>query len=110
MSQGNKLIRPEAGFDIIELDRAPVGRIVVNRPGTMVHIVDHAVVPRLRSQGIGTAIMLALMEEARRDGLPVRLKVASDNDPSLRLYLRLGFTPIQTTSSYIELEWRDATP
>src|SRR5262249_47064038 len=30
---------PRARFDIIELGGEPIGRIVVNRPGTMVHIV-----------------------------------------------------------------------
>src|SRR3954469_6228417 len=31
---------PRARFDIVELDGAPVGRVVVNRPGTMVHLVE----------------------------------------------------------------------
>ena len=99
---------PRARFDIIELDGEPVGRIVVNRPGVMVHIVDHAIVPHLRNRGIGTAIMRALMEEAARAEVPVRLKVADANDPSLKLYLRLGFRPIETAPFYIELEWRRA--
>jgi ribosomal protein S18 acetylase RimI-like enzyme len=80
------------------------------RGGTMVHVVDHAIVPRLRNRGIGTAIMHALMEEARAAALPVRLKVASSNDPSLRLYLRLGFVPIEEIPAYIELEWPPPTP
>ena len=57
----------------------------------MVHIVDQAIVPQRRNQGIGTAIMRSLMEKARAAGLPVRLKVADNNDPSMRLYARLGF-------------------
>jgi ribosomal protein S18 acetylase RimI-like enzyme len=97
---------PDARFDIIELGRERIGRIVVNRPGTVVHIVDHAIVPPLRNRGIGTAIMRGLMKEARDAKLPVRLKVASSNDPSLRLYLRLGFVPIETIPAYIELEWQ----
>ncbi|PSJ65703.1 GNAT family N-acetyltransferase [Kumtagia ephedrae] len=97
---------PNARFDIVELDRAPVGRIVVNRPGDVIHIVDQAIVPELRSRGIGTGIMTALMEEARRNDIPVRLKVASDNDPSMRLYFRLGFAVIDTTVTYLEMEWR----
>jgi ribosomal protein S18 acetylase RimI-like enzyme len=97
---------PKARFEIIEMAGKPVGRLVVNRPGTMVHIVDHAIVPHLRNRGIGTAIMRALMDEAARAAQPVRLKVASSNDPSLRLYLRLGFVPIQTIPAYIELEWK----
>jgi ribosomal protein S18 acetylase RimI-like enzyme len=50
--------------------------------------------------------MKALMDEAGRAGLPVRLKVASTNDPSMRLYLRLGFVPVATEPFYIEMEWR----
>jgi len=100
---------PAARFDIIEMNGEPIGRIVVNRPGTMVHIVDQAIVPPLRNRGIGTAIMQALMEEARQANLPVRLKVGSSTDPSLRLYLRLGFEPIETQPAYIELEWRAPT-
>jgi ribosomal protein S18 acetylase RimI-like enzyme len=97
---------PHARHDIIELAGERIGRIVVNRPGDQVHIVDHAIVPALRNQGIGTAIMRSLMDEAAHAGLPVRLKVASSNDPSLRLYRRLGFTPIADAPAYIELEWR----
>ena len=101
---------PDARFDIIERDRAPIGRIVVNRPGTMLHIVDQAIVPELRNRGLGTAIMKALMDEATRNGLPVRFKVASTNDPSMRLYRRLGFVPIRTEPLSIEMEWRAPAP
>jgi len=96
---------PRARFDIIELGGEPIGRIVVNRPGTMVHIVDHAIVPHLRNRGIGTTIMRHLMQEAQDAQLPVRLKVASSNDPSMKLYLRLGFVPIETIPAYIEMQW-----
>lgn len=101
---------PEARFDIIELDGVPIGRIVVDRPPGMIHIVDQAVIPAERNRGIGTAIMQALMDEAGRMRLPVRLKVASSNDPSMRLYLRLGFVPIETVPLYIEMEWRALSP
>jgi len=97
---------PKARFDIIELGTTPIGRIVVDRPGTMVHIVDQAIVPQQRNRGIGTAIMRSLMEEARAAGLPVRLQVADNNDPSMRLYARLGFVPIQEVPAYIEMEWK----
>jgi len=97
---------PHARFDIIELDGRPIGRIVVDRPGTMLHIVDQAVVPELRNRGIGTAIMRTLMKEARRSSIPVQLEVASENDPSLKLYLRLGFVPIEMQAFYVRLEWR----
>ena len=96
---------PAAHFDIVELDGEPIGRIVVDRPGDHLHIVDQAIVPEMRNRGIGTAIMRWLMEEARQGGLPVRLKVASGNDPSMRLYLKLGFRAIEETPMYIAMEW-----
>jgi ribosomal protein S18 acetylase RimI-like enzyme len=101
---------PQARFDIVELHGAPIGRIVVDRPPDMVHIVDQAVVPAMRNRGIGTAIMRALMDEAAVAALPVCLKVASSNDPSMQLYLRLGFVPVETAPLYITMEWRARSP
>ena len=97
---------PQARFDIVELDGEPIGRIVVDRPGTIVHVVDVAIVPAKRNRGIGAAILRALMDEAARAALPVRLMAASSNDPSLKLYLRLGFVPITEAPLYLELEWK----
>ena len=82
---------PKARFDIIELDGEPIGRIVVDRPDDMMLIVDQAIVPHLRNKGSVTTIMRALMDEALKRAIPLRLMVGSSNDPSLRLYLRLGF-------------------
>jgi ribosomal protein S18 acetylase RimI-like enzyme len=97
---------PEARFDIVELAGRPIGRIVVDRPGSMLHLVDQAIIPEQRNRGIGTAIMRALMDEARAANIPVRLEVASENDPTMRLYLRLGFVPVERTPIYIGMEWR----
>jgi ribosomal protein S18 acetylase RimI-like enzyme len=97
---------PGARFDIIELGDVPVGRIVVDRPGTMLHIVDQTLSPPFRNLGLGSTIMRALMGEAERSGLPVRLRVASDNAAAMRLYLRLGFVPIEASPVYVHLERR----
>jgi ribosomal protein S18 acetylase RimI-like enzyme len=96
---------PNARCDIIELDGTPIGRIVIDRPGDRVYIVDQAIVAALRSRGFGTAIMKALLEQARETGLPVRLKVASTNDAAKRLYLRLGFVAIDSDPLFSEMQW-----
>jgi ribosomal protein S18 acetylase RimI-like enzyme len=98
---------PRARFDIIELDGAPIGRIVVDRPGGAIHIIDQAIAPAWRNLGLGSTIMRALMQEASELGLPVRLMVFSGNDPSRRLYERLGFVPIREIPTHIEMEWRN---
>jgi ribosomal protein S18 acetylase RimI-like enzyme len=97
---------PNARFDIIELEAKPIGRIVVDRPGDQIHIVDQAIVPELRSRGAGSAIMRALMDEAAAADMPVRLVVADANDPSRRLYLRLGFRHLDEAVMYMKMEWR----
>jgi RimJ/RimL family protein N-acetyltransferase len=101
---------PDARFDIVELDGAPIGRIVVDRSGGVLRIVDQALAPLLRNRGLGTAIMTALLAEAAGNALPVRLSVAPGNDAAMRLYLRLGFVPIRTEPHAIEMEWRAPAP
>jgi len=99
---------PQAAFEIIELEGEPIGRIVIDRPGDQIHLVDLAIVPARRGQGAGEAIMRALMGEAAAAGVPVRLEVASSNDPSFRLYQRLGFRQTAETPMYLAMEWADA--
>ncbi len=109
-TEGYRAQFPRARRDIIELAGKPVGRIVVDRAEKVLHIVDQAITPELRNRGIGTTVMRALMDEARRTNRAVRLSVAAANGQALRLYRRLGFVPIDSTEPYLWLEWRhDAT-
>lgn len=96
---------PGARFDIIELDGSPIGRLVIDRTAQHIAIVDWAITPELRGRGIGTAILQAILEEARQAGREVRLKVFSSNGAALRLYLRFGFEPVSAISFYTELAW-----
>jgi GNAT superfamily N-acetyltransferase len=100
---------PQALFDIVELCGEPIGRIVVDRQAEEWHLVDIALMPQWRSQGIGTAILSALIAEAGTARMPVRLEVGSSNDLAKRLYLRLGFAPTATTPVHVEMEWRPGT-
>ena len=101
---------PSAACDIIEHAGEPVGRIVTDRPGSQIHIVDQAIMPAYRNRGIGTAVMRALMSDAAASGIPVRLKAASSNDPSMRLYRRLGFVVREETPTYLDMVWRAVEP
>jgi ribosomal protein S18 acetylase RimI-like enzyme len=97
---------PDGRFDIIELNSKPIGRIVVDRPGDQLHLIDLAIAPEMRGQGLGAAIMRSLMDEATAAGVPVTLEVGSSNDPSMRLYERLGFTVAGEEPMYLAMEWR----
>jgi ribosomal protein S18 acetylase RimI-like enzyme len=97
---------PQARFDIVLLGDAPVDRIVVDRTGDRLHVVDLAILPAWRGRGIGTALLHALMKEAEAGGMPVCLGVAVGNDLALRLYRRLGFSVVAETPAQLGLEWR----
>ncbi len=53
--------------------------------------------PAWRNQGVGRALMLALIEEARKGFRSVRLR--AENANAARLYERLGFIPIDDPSA-----------
>ncbi|WGM40220.1 GNAT family N-acetyltransferase [Caulobacter sp. NIBR1757] len=93
----------EARFDIIELNGRRIGRIVVDRAHGDINLVDQAIIPELRNQGMGTAILRWLIAESTAADLPISLYVANSNDPSLHLYRRMGFREIEDTQVYIKM-------
>ncbi|MGB6175887.1 MAG: GNAT family N-acetyltransferase, partial [Methylocella sp.] len=98
---------PDARFEIVECDGAPIGRIVTARTPDALLIVDIALVAAWRGRGIGASLVYGVLIDARAAGLPVRLSVSANNGPALRFYLRLGFKPIERSAIDIRLEWRD---
>ena len=52
------------------------------------------VLPGQRGHGIGTALLTALLDQARKDGRAGLVLVGRHDNPALRLYERLGFTRI----------------
>jgi ribosomal protein S18 acetylase RimI-like enzyme len=97
---------PDARFEIVMLDGVPAGRLVRAVAGGALHLVEVAVTPSLRGRGIGTALLRALMEEARSAALSVRLQVAADNPGAERLYRRLGFSIVRRDHAYLEMDWK----
>jgi ribosomal protein S18 acetylase RimI-like enzyme len=100
-------MRPDARFDVILLDGEPAGRIYVDRREDEIRIVDIALLPEHRNRGVGRTLICELIEEAGARGVPVTIHVEREN-PARRLYERLGFTQISTTSVYDLLERRPA--
>lgn len=65
-----------------------------------------AVVPEFEGQGIGSAVLTELIEEARRRrAADVLLEVRADNPRAQQLYLRFGFEQIHVRPRY----YRDGT-
>jgi GNAT superfamily N-acetyltransferase len=98
---------PNARFEIVEHDGAPIGRIITARTPDAMLIADIALIASWRRQGIGASLVNGVLDEARAAGLPVRLSVFANNASALRFYLRLGFKPIESSAIGTRLEWRD---
>jgi ribosomal protein S18 acetylase RimI-like enzyme len=97
---------PAARYDIIELDRWPVGRIVSEVQAGCIYYIDFALLPQAQSIGIGTTVLAAALEEPRRLGLSARLRSFSYNWAAQRLYHQLGFTVVAEEPPHVLFEWR----
>jgi len=98
---------PEAEYKVIMAKEKPVGRLYITRDPELIQILDIAVLPEHRRQGVGSALIRELKGEAESAGKCIRVYVDSAN--SLRLFERLGFTKIEEEGLNLLLEWRAAT-
>ncbi len=94
-----------AEFQLILLEGKPAGRLYLDRRPDELRIIDIALLPAHRGQGIGTALLEDILDEAGRAGLPVRIHVERFN-PALRLYQRLGFRHVDDNGVYYLMEWQ----
>jgi ribosomal protein S18 acetylase RimI-like enzyme len=90
-------------FDVLERDGDAVGRLYTQETTGQLRIIDVALIPALRGQGVGTAILRHVLAGADRSALPVGLFVEPYN-PALQLYRRLGFEQVAESDFYIEME------
>lgn len=96
---------PQATWEIVELEQAPIGRMIVLRGGASITLVDIALLVEHRGKGIGGGLVRELLEESGTKGVPVRLQVLKTN-PAARLYARLGFTKTGEDDLYYQMEKR----
>jgi len=96
---------PGAEHRIILVDGQQAGRLLVHQTEEAVRLVDIALLPAFRGQGVGVQLLGELQAEAAAAGKPVRLSVFRGS-PARRLYKRLGFQPAGGNEVYEQMEWR----
>ena len=104
-TQGYRAAYPDARLEIVEIDGAPAGRLATHRADDALHLIDIALTPERRGQGVGEAILRALMDEACGLSVPMTLHVALDNLAAQRLYHRLGFVALSADETHLALRW-----
>lgn len=96
---------PDAEFELILLDGQPVGRLFVDHRKEEIRLIDIALLPQWRGQGIGERILRGILAEARRKKLVVRIHV-EQNNRAMGLYLRLGFSLLEERGVYHLMQWQ----
>jgi ribosomal protein S18 acetylase RimI-like enzyme len=94
---------PQASHEIICIEGIAAGRLYLDRSGEKFHILDITILPEHRNRGAGSFLLNQIMAEANEAGKPVSIYVETFN-PSLRLFQRLGFTPIQQEGFHLLLQ------
>jgi len=95
---------PDGQFNVICAGPEDIGRLYVWRGRDELRIVDIALLPEWRGQGIGTLLIRTLLDEATATHRSVSIHV-EQNNPALRLYERFGFQRIQETGVYWLMQW-----
>ncbi len=98
---------PTAEYKVILAEGEPVGRLYIARDAELIQILDIAVLPERRRQGVGSALVRELIGEAESSGKCIRVYV--DSASSLSLFERLGFTKVEEVGLNLLLEWSAAT-
>ena len=101
-SMSIRLDHPRADRKIVLVDGAPVGRLVVDASAHHVELIDIALLPDYRNQGIGTSVLRGVLAQADRVGRVVRLHVEKQSR-AVRLYERLGFSISGDAGMYLTM-------
>jgi ribosomal protein S18 acetylase RimI-like enzyme len=92
----------QATYEVIAVDGEPAGRLYLHRGESEIRIVDIALLPERRGNGVGTSLLRDLLAEADAAGKRVTIHVERLN-PALRLYERLGFRVAEDKGVYLFL-------
>jgi ribosomal protein S18 acetylase RimI-like enzyme len=93
----------EAAFNILVYQAEDAGRLYFEYREDEIRIIDIALLPEFRNQGIGTNCMKEILEMGKVIGKPVRIHVERNN-PAMSLYKRLGFQIVSENGVYFLME------
>ncbi len=91
-------------FRIVNLAGTDIGIMAVDVMSDCLKVNQLFLLPGHQGAGLGRECMARIMDEARRRGLPVRLRVLKVNPRALAFYRRLGFIRTGETATHDLLE------
>jgi GNAT superfamily N-acetyltransferase len=100
---------PHAEGYVIEVDHLPVGRLLMNRSEHLWWIVDLAILPHRRGEGIGGQVVADLVRQAGMIGARLGLRTERDNR-SRRLFERHGLKVVGEDEEQVFLQTHPEAP
>jgi ribosomal protein S18 acetylase RimI-like enzyme len=90
-SQGYRQAYPQAVYLVLQHGDTPIGRLILDSQGQVLHLVDIAILPAAQGQGAGSAALRGLQAQAGAQQWQIHLAVNKSNTAARALYQRLGF-------------------
>ena len=98
-----EIIKPEAIYFAATQGENLIGYVGMQSVLDEGYMMDICVAESCRRQGVGRALMQALLEGAERAALAfVTLEVRASNDPAIALYTALGFEKVGERKNYYQ--------
>jgi ribosomal-protein-alanine N-acetyltransferase len=86
---------------LLEKDANLIGVIILQFLQPEAEILDVAILPEVRQQGLGAALLAAALALVKTRGCEqVHLEVRQSNVTAIRLYEKLGFLPVGRRKNY----------
>ena len=90
-------------IQLIEVDGQPVGMIQLRELDDCVKVREIQILPGYQNQGLGTQLLVDVVDRARQQGRDVILSTGLMNSGALRLYERLGFEETERSDTKVHL-------
>lgn len=90
-------------FEIIQSNGTDVGYCGITHHSDHISVNELMISPEYQGKGIGSSILLEVINEARSKGIAVKLQVLKENKAQ-DLYRKLGFKDMGTTDTHIQME------
>jgi N-acetylglutamate synthase-like GNAT family acetyltransferase len=95
---------PHAEKSIILKNQEQIGRIYIDRGDSSICLIDVALMPAYKHQGIGSTLLKELLTEAQLTQKKVVIHVENFN-PAYHWYLKHGFEQVEDKGVYQYMEW-----
>lgn len=100
-----EVMYPKADFNVVMLNNEPIGRFYVYYGERKVRVLEIALLEKYRRIGIGSKLLITVIEEAGRLGKNLNLQVAWFNAGAYTFYEKLGFKVIDDSYVYKTMEY-----